>query len=406
MTKDFSTTLENFDMHIASQRASKNKVKIFIYSIRKNAISIVFCLFSICLVLFSASNLTAAKNGLILWATAVVPSLFPFFVATELLSQTNIISLLGKYFNFIMRPLFCVPGEASFAFLMGLISGYPVGAKIVSSFKESGICTKEEAERMIAFTNNSGPLFIIGTVGVSLFGNSKIGILLFITHLLSSITVGILLNVISHFKNNEKLASRHSNNYNLHPISSENTNLDRHYRNKKLYKNTRNIDKSNNLQSSNNKEVSFSSLGDTLGKSITNATSTIFLIGGFVVIFSVIISILNQSGIINFVSIIASPILSIFNIPAEFGASLISGIVELTNGVSLVAAISGVSLMNIKIILCAFLLGFGGISVLLQVFSIVSKSGLSIKTYFVGKFFQGVFAAFYTFIALQFIAFV
>ena len=245
MTKEFSTNLENVSINEINR--SKNKIKIFICSIRKNAISIIFCLFSICLVIFSASNLASARNGLVLWATAVVPSLFPFFVATELLSHTNIIYTFGKYFNIIMRPLFGVPGEASFAFLMGLISGYPVGAKIVSTFEENGICTKEEAERMLAFTNNSGPLFIIGTVGISLFGNAKIGILLFVTHVLSCITVGILLNIISHFKNSKNFSNRKGN-----------------YLNKKFSRYSTN---------SKNEVIGFSSLGEILGKSITSATS-------------------------------------------------------------------------------------------------------------------------------------
>ncbi len=379
MTKEFSTNLENVSINEVNRSASKNKIKIFICSIRKSAISIIFCLFSICLVIFSASNLASARNGLVLWATAVVPSLFPFFVATELLSYTNIISLLGKYFNKIMRPLFGVPGEASFAFLMGLISGYPVGAKIVSTFEETGICTKEEAERMLAFTNNSGPLFIIGTVGISLFGNAKIGILLFVTHVLSCITVGILLNIISHFKNSKNFSNRKGN-----------------YLNKKCSRYNIN---------SKNEVIGFSSLGEILGKSITSATSTILLIGGFVVIFSVVISILNQSGIIDFASTVFSPVLSIFKIPTEFAGSIVSGIVELTNGVNLVASVS-LEVLPIKIVLCAFLLGFGGFSVLLQVFSIISKCGLSIKTYFIGKLLQGVIASVYTYIAIQFISFV
>ena len=63
-----------------------------------------------------------------------------------------------------MRPIFNVPGEGAFPLIMGIISGYPVGAKIVTNFRKNNICTKEEAERLITFTNNSGPLFIIGTV--------------------------------------------------------------------------------------------------------------------------------------------------------------------------------------------------------------------------------------------------
>lgn len=151
--------LEYFDSN-----AKKNKFLILTLSIRKNAISIIFVLFTIFLVIFSKSNLTAAKNGLKLWANNVVPSLLPFFIATNLLSHTNVIKYVSKSCNKFMRPIFNVPGECAYAFILGLISGYPVGAKIVTDLKDNNLCTTEEAERMLCFTNNSGPLFIIGTV--------------------------------------------------------------------------------------------------------------------------------------------------------------------------------------------------------------------------------------------------
>lgn len=355
---------------------SRNKVKIWVYSLKRNGLSILFCIFTICLVLFSQTNLIAAKNGLILWATAVIPSLFPFFVATEMLSYTNVVSFLGKWLSPIMRPLFGVPGEGAFAFIMGLISGYPVGAKIVSNFMEQEICTKEEAERMLAFTNNSGPLFIIGTVGITLFGNSTIGILLFVTHILACISVGIFLNLISKRK--------------------KNCSYNKKYELKKFSK----------IKNFNNefKNLSFSSLGEVLGNSIKSATSTILMIGGFVVMFSVIISMFNQSHILDGLSNILAPFFSIIGIPVELVKPLFSGIVELTNGVNLVTG-TQIENISINIVLCSFLLGFGGFSVLLQVFSIVSKNGLSIKKYTFGKLLQGIFAAFYTFFALQFIPF-
>ncbi len=65
-------------------------------------------------------------------------------------------------------------GIGAYAFIMGIISGYPVGAKIVTEFRKNGDCSRAEAERLLAFTNNSGPLFIIGTVGISMFGNTLI----------------------------------------------------------------------------------------------------------------------------------------------------------------------------------------------------------------------------------------
>ena len=60
-----------------------------------------------------------------------------------------------------MKPVFNVPGEGIFALLMGIISGYPVGAKIVANLKREGICNSIECERLIAFTNNSGPLLYL-----------------------------------------------------------------------------------------------------------------------------------------------------------------------------------------------------------------------------------------------------
>ena len=141
--------------------------------IKRNSLSFIFFSFAILLVIFSKTNLIAAKNGLSLWANSVVPSLLPFFIATELLSHTNIIHIIGKALNKFMRPIFNVPGEGAYAFLIGLISGYPVGAKIVTKLRQNGLCTKSEGERMLAFSNNSGPLFIVGTVGVSLFWNSR-----------------------------------------------------------------------------------------------------------------------------------------------------------------------------------------------------------------------------------------
>ena len=221
--------------------------------------------------------------------------------------------------------------------LCGIISGYPVGAKIVTKFREDGICTKSEAERLLAFTNNSGPLFIIGTVGISLFGNTTIGILLFITHLLACISVGILFRFWKKDNSNSS------------------------YKNKVIY--TANLTNS----------VKIKDLGEILSSSISNAISSVVLIGGFVVLFSVILSILNSSGFFNLCTQLLEPIFSLFNINSSFITPLTSGIIELTNGIKGICNIQN-KMISINIIFCAFLLGFGGISILLQVFSIVSKS--------------------------------
>lgn len=324
------------------------------------------------------------KNGLSLFANSVLPSLLPFFIATELLSYTGIIEVLGKVLNRFMRPIFNVPGEGAFAFIMGIISGYPIGAKIVTNFRQNGICTKVEGERLLAFTNNSGPLFIIGTVGISLFFDTRTGILLFLSHLLACISVGIVFR----FWKKENTGGHKARPYNKSHINNKTTN------------------ESSKTPSHANKQIpcNFANLGEILSKSISSAISNVVMIGGFVVLFSVIVSILNNTKVLEILAIPFYPICNALKIDTDFITAFFSGIIELTNGVKNVSLIA-TKYISTNVTICSFLLGFGGISIMLQVLGIISKTDISIKPYIIGKFLQGTFSAIYTYIALKYISF-
>lgn len=340
------------------------KPSIYVIKLKRNLLPMLFLAFTFCLLIFSKSNLPAVKSGLQLWATSVIPSLFPFFVATELLMHTNLVTLLGKLLTPLMKPLFNIRGEGAFTFIMGIISGYPIGAKIATNFRRNNICSKEECERLLSFTNNSGPLFIIGTVGILMFGSTSIGILLFTTHLLACITVGLL------------------------------------FRYWKKGKNTFNSNTSSNFTNSTKKMATFSNLGEILAESITSSISTILLIGGFVVIFSSIISILKASGLLHNFTILLEPIFEILNLDTAFIQGILTGILEITNGINSISSIA-CKKISLNIIFTAFLLGFGGISVLLQVWSITAKTDLSIKPYLYGKLLHGLLAAFYSYVFMN-----
>ena len=141
------------------------------------------------------------------------------------------------------------------------------------------------------------------------------------------------------------------------------------------------------------KWLKFQIFGEILGNAIKSSISTILTIGGFVVLFSVIISILTTSGIFD---ILSSTLLN-FNISKETSNSLFAGILELTNGLKYAQKIPN---LNLSLLLSSFLLGFGGLSVLLQVYSIIAKEGISIRPYIYGKFLQGLFSVFITFILI------
>ena len=185
--------------------------------------------------------------------------------------------------------------------------------------------------------------------------------MLLITHILSSITVGIIFGLIS--KKDYTINSKVLPNKKIEKICG------------------------------------FSNLGEILASSIISSIKTILLIGGFVVIFSCLISILNESKFMYILTTFLAPILNIFKIPSSFIISFFTGILELTNGIHLVSNIA-CKHISINIIVTAFLLGFGGISVFLQVFSIISRSDLSIKPYIYGKLLQGIIASLYTYILI------
>ena len=122
----------------------------------------------------------------------IIPSLFPFFVLSSLVVELGLARYLGRLLEGVMRPLFHVSGACASAFALGFVGGYPVGAKTAISLYEKGMCTRTEAERLLAFCNNSGPAFILGVVGAGTFASSAVGVALYLAHALASVCVGLL----------------------------------------------------------------------------------------------------------------------------------------------------------------------------------------------------------------------
>lgn len=327
--------------------------------------SSLFLIFIILLIIFPSQSFKSAQFGFNLWLNIVFPSLFPFFVASELLNGTGLMRVIGVLLEPIMRPLFNVPGVGSFAFAMGISSGYPVGAKITADFRKSDLCTKTEAERLLAFTNNSSPLFITGAIATGILGHPEIGLILLGCHIAASITVGILFRFYK--KNKKETALIQSNQDSRHKIHSMPMNL--------------------------------KNIGQKLGDSIKNSINTLLMICGFIVIFCVIINLLIS---LKFVYFIASCFYFLFqwlNIDSNMASAIISGFFEITTGASYTTY--SISPITQKIVASAFIVGWGGLSVHAQVASIIADTDISIKPYLTGKFLQGIFSAAYTLLTLK-----
>ena len=143
-----------------------------------------------------------ALKALTLCAGTVIPSLFPFMTVTALLVRLGFGQWLAPHTAGLMAPLFRLPGCASSALLLGLVGGYPIGARTAAELYASGALTRAEAERLLTFCNNSNPVFLISVLGVGVFGSVRAGVWLWLIHVLSALLTGLV------FRGSEKSASR------------------------------------------------------------------------------------------------------------------------------------------------------------------------------------------------------
>jgi sporulation integral membrane protein YlbJ len=308
---------------------------------------IVIFLAMIGLVLYPAETTAAAKDGLTLCFNVILPSLFPFFVLSSMLVELGFARYIGKLLERVMRPLFNVSGACSIAFALGFIGGYPTGAKTAIAVYEKGLCSKKEAERLLGFCNNSGPAFILGVVGAGIFSSGKAGIMLYLAHAAASIIVGIIFRFYG-----------------------------------------RDHAKDTNYTETQIETVKLSS---SFTKSVTGSFASILNICAFVVFFAITIRLLFLFGIIPAVASLFGTITAGFGGSKDQAERLLTGVIEMSSGVWTLRDAAGT--MREQLAMAAFMLGWAGISVHCQVLTFIGGSGLSTRTYIVGKVLHGFISA-------------
>ena len=157
---------------------------------------VAFCLliaFSIILALDKSYSFVVL-DGISLWLACVLPSLFPYFFITACLSNLNLTGKFCAKLSPLTTNLFKVNGSVGYAYFISLVSGYPVGAKMVSDLYIGKVISNNEAVRASALCSTSSPMFLISSVGAIMFKNSLFGILLFLSNVLSSMIIGIIFS--------------------------------------------------------------------------------------------------------------------------------------------------------------------------------------------------------------------
>lgn len=294
------------------------------------------------LVLFPQECLAAARTGLTLCGNVIIPSLFPFFVLSSLLVDLGLAGYLGRALEPVMRPLFRVSGPCASALALGFIGGYPVGAKTAIALYRQGMCTRTEAQRLLAFCNNSGPAFILGVVGAGVFSSSRVGLLLYLTHMLASCAVGFLFRFYG--PREEKEGRQNAPTFQAKRFTAAFT------------------------------------------QAVTGAFASTLNICAFVIFFTVILRLMALSGILPALAALLGRLFGPLGFTESWAQRLLTGLIELTSGVS---GLTQSGHLAGQVSMAAFMLGWAGLSIHCQTLTFLADSGLSPGTYFVGKLLHG-----------------
>ena len=290
---------------------------------------LIFCVFQI--LTSSESIISTIDFSFGVWKNNIFPSLFPFFVLSHILINYGFVELVGELFKPIMNKVFKLRGISAFVFIMSLVSGFPSNAKYVRELYLNGLINEYEGSKILTFTHFSNPLFILGTISIMFLNNKEIGLLILFCHYIGNIIVGLL------FRN-------YYVNVDNSSVSLKRSILEMHKK-----------------RISNNK-----SFGSIISEALVNGINTLLLIFGVVTFFLVVTTIIDN----------------IISLPRYY-QSILNGIFEMTQGLKYVSLLD--IPLKIKGTLSVLFISFGGLSVHLQIISILSDTKIKYFPFLVAR---------------------
>lgn len=313
-----------------------------------------------------------AVTGLTTWWSIVFPSLLPFFIASELLMNFGVVRFMGVLLEPVMRPLFNVPGSGSFVVAVGLSSGYPIGSMVTAKLRRQGLCTRIEAERLMSFTNNASPLFMLVAIAVGMFHNPALGWIIAGAHYLSNLSLGLLLRFYG--RNDPERTSM--------PTATRRNLVHEAFRQM--------------LQMQRQEQRP---LGKIIGDAVHNAITNLLHIGGFIILFAVIIRMLTNAGIIDLLAGVLGFLLLPLGLSPEVLPALASGFWEMTIGCKLASETTAPLLQ--QVIAISMILGWSGLSVQAQAAGMISETDIRMRLFILTRIAHSFLAGLYCYILFQ-----
>ena len=297
----------------------------------------------------SRSILKAASFSRSIWKNNIFPSLFPFFVLSEIMIKYGVPEFLGNLLKPFMNKLFRLNSKSAFILIMSIISGNPSNAKYTRELYLNNDLNKYEATKILCFSCFSNPLFILGTVSIMFLNNKGVGGLILFCHYIGNFIIGFLIR-------------------NYYPSIGE----------KNKFSLINAVDQMHQKRISNNK-----TFGKVFTNSLINSINTLLLILGVMTICLVFTTIIDNN----------------INLNSIFQSSL-NGMIEMTQGLKYIS-LEPLPL-KIKTVLSVMVLSFGGFSVHLQIISILSDTDIKYLPFLTSRIIHALISGILTFILFDF----
>ncbi len=297
----------------------------------------------------SESILNSVNFSLSIFKNNIFPSLFPFFVLSNILIKCGLPEFMGNLFKGVMNKIFKIKGITAFIFFMSIISGNPANAKYTRELYLENRIDKYEATKILCFTCFSNPLFILGTISLLFLNNKEVGMLILVCHYIGNIFIGIGMR-------------------NYHPSKDEHNKVSFRQAINEMHK-----------KRISNKE----SFGEMITNSLINSINTLLLILGVITSCLVITTIIDNN----------------LNLDSVLG-SVLNGFIEMTQGLKYIS-LEAIPL-KLKCVLTVMILSFGGLSVHMQIMSILSDTEIRYLPFLCARVCHAVISSLFMYILFDF----
>ena len=304
----------------------------------------------------------ACAEGIALWAKVVLPALFPFLVLTAWIARSGMIVGLGRKLSPLLRR--CgLPAASAGAFLLSIVSGYPVGSRVVADLQRRGEIGRADAEKLSILCSTSGPMFILGSVGNAMFGGGKAGAVLLSAHLFGVLAIALPVLL---FRNRSAAAEPS-------PSPAAQRSAARAIR-----------------------APQARAPSDTLGETVREAVLSVLCVGGFIALANVALCAAEDLLLLAPPHALAELCLRPFGAQA-CAEGVVYGLIEATRGCAALAAAGAAGLP-----FAAFAITFGGASILAQQLAFLRPVGVRAGRFIAVKAAQGCAAALFCALLLAF----